>query len=270
MNKHTSCYRLSLVITFLFTLSCFSIYAEDAPGKNTVETVPINADPFGNPPPPPPKKPKIDPPKVIPYSQLPLNELIEKANGNFIDAQFELALRYDAGRTVPKNTKLAMRWLHKAAAYEQPDAMRFLAAKLLDGGSYQEAIQWYEKLAGIGDIASMVTLGNIYANGEGISRNLPRAYTWFAIAAAGEKASEEDPQTTDEQIKENQIITSAEEERDRLGGLISERQLAQAQENAARWWEKHQARINALKAFKARKRALAEAAALAAQNARNR
>lgn len=59
------------------------------------------------PPPPPPQK--------TVYDQLPLAQLLAKANKGDLTAQFELGSRYNYGRNMPKDTEQALHWLRKAA-----------------------------------------------------------------------------------------------------------------------------------------------------------
>jgi hypothetical protein len=188
------------------------------------------------PPPPPPQKTK--------YDKLPLAQLMARANKGDLTAQFELGSRFNYGRSVPKDTAQALHWLRKAATAGDTNAARLLAVKYYNGfdvePDYAEAIKWAEKLAETHDVSAALMLGNMYANGEGnFRRDLPRAYTWYAIGAGNEPHDEDDPEITDEELNNNVFITTAADERDKIAGLISAREERIAQRNATDWWMKH-------------------------------
>lgn len=181
-----------------------------------------------------PQAPKAEPPKKTEYDKLPLPQLLAKANANDLTAQFELASRFNYGRDLPKNTDQALRWLRRAAWAGQQDAARLLAVKLYNGydmtADFTEAMVWARWLANKGDLPGQLMLANMYANGEGTPRDLVQAYMWYAIAAAGGKrdGSKEEPKP--EQVQ------AATEQRDKLAGLLTQEQEAQAQKLASDWW----------------------------------
>jgi hypothetical protein len=194
------------------------------------------------PPPPPPQK--------TVYDKLPMAELLAKANKGDLTAQFELGSRYNYGRSLPKDTDQALHWLRKAAKAGDVNSERLLAVKFYNGfdvePDYSEAIKWAEKLAETHDVSAALMLGHMYANGESdTKRNLPRAYTWYAIAAGNELHDEDDPNTTDEQLANNNFIKAAQSERDKMAGLITAREEKIAQHNASEWWLKHPVPVKA-------------------------
>lgn len=180
--------------------------------------------------------PKGEPatPKKTEYDKLPLPQLLAKANANDLLAQFELASRFNYGRGMPRNTAEALRWLRKAAEAGQEDAARLLAVKWYNGydvlQNFDEAMKWARVLAEKGDIPAQLMLASMYANGEGLERDLVRAYMWYAIAAVGAKreGSDEEPKP--------ELVQSAVEQRDKLAGLLTEEQEAEAQRMASDWW----------------------------------
>lgn len=272
MRNHLTRHIALLIATTLLSLYGLA-HAAETPAKS--EYVTTSTDPTQNTPPQAkPAKPKEEPPKKTKYDKLPLPELIEKAEKNDLIAQFELASRYNYGRTVPKDTATSLRWLRKAAGAGQLDAMKLLAIKLYSGydvePNYKEALKWANKLAETGDVAAAMMMGHMYATGEAGKRDLPRAYTWYAIAASGEKTPDDAADVSDEQLKQNELIQQAEEQREKMAGLISAREEAKAQKNASTWWVQHQDSIAKTKADKARKKAEEEAELLAAQKAAKR
>jgi hypothetical protein len=189
------------------------------------------------PPPPPPQK--------TVYDKLPFAELLAKANRGDLTAQFELGSRYNYGRSRPKDTEQALHWLRKAAKAGDVNSERLLAVKFYNGfdvePNYPEAIKWAEKLAETHDVSAALMLGHMYANGEGdtTKRDLPRAYTWYAIGAGNEPHDENDPNITDEQLNNNSFIGTAQSERDKIAGLITAKEEKIAQRNATAWWLRH-------------------------------
>lgn len=192
------------------------------------------------PPPPPKKKPEL--PKKTEYDKLPYAEVLDKANNNDLLAQFELGTRYNYGRSMPRDTNKALQWLRKAAKGDQKDALRLLAVKFYDGydvvPNYAEAMKWAEKLAELHDVAAQVMMGNMYANGDTRNgkRNLPRAYAWYSIAAVN---NSQDENANEDQLGNDELIQTAMDERDKIAGLISAKEEADAQRFASNWWSKH-------------------------------
>ncbi|MCE9632859.1 MAG: sel1 repeat family protein [Methylophilales bacterium] len=219
--------------------------AEDSTSTSTTPAASALDTGLGDLQPPPPKKKPEPPPKKTEYDRLPYAELLDKANRNDLIAQFELGSRYNYGRSMPKDTAKALHWLRKAAKAGQKDALRLLAVKLYSGfditPDFVEAMKWAEKLAEQHDVAAQVMMGNMYANGDtkGGKRNLPRAYSWYSIAASEEPQAENNPKATDDQIKGDELIPSAMEGRDKIAELISAKEEADAQKFATNWWAKH-------------------------------
>lgn len=181
-----------------------------------------------------PQAPKAEPPKKTEYDKLPLPRLLAKANANDVTAQFELASRFNYGRGLPKNTDEALRWLRRAAGAGQEDAARLLAVKLYNGydvtADFTEALRWARMLADKGDLPGQLMLANMYANGEGTARDLVQAYMWYAVAAAGGKRDDSKDEPREEQLQ------AAMDQRDKLAGLLTQEQEAQAQKLASDWW----------------------------------
>lgn len=175
---------------------------------------------------------KTEPAPAIPYDQLPLAQLMPKASGGDLAAQFELAMRHSAGRGLPKSGEQALRWLRRAAGAGHAEAALALALKLYlgeDGPTdHGEALVWAQALAAKGDVPAQIMLGNMFANGEGGPRDLVQAYMWYAIAAAGDN-----PEASEEQ---RQRLAAAAELRDKTGTLLTPAQEVQAQKLASDWW----------------------------------
>ena len=211
----------------------------------------------------PEKKAMQETAKKTEYDKLPLTELMALVETNDLTAQFELASRYNYGRGIPKDTQTALKWLRKAASAGQRDAMKLLAIKLYNGydvkPNYKESMKWAQKLAETGDIASALMMGHMYATGESGKRDLPRAYTWYSIAATG-KLPEDIPGFDDSDLMQNTFAADGEMERDKMAGLLSAKQEANAQKRAGEWWMKHQDTIAKLRAERVAKKAAEEEA----------
>ena len=156
------------------------------------------------------------------HTSLPAGLMVAAEAGNS-DAQFELGARYNDGRSVPRDLKLAAQWLEKAAnqgsapaqyrlasMYEKgagvtqdktkarslytkaadagnPRAMHNLAVMLADGDGhpdYAGAVVWFRKAAAFGIHDSQYNLAILLARGLGVQQSLVQSYQWFAVAAA--------------------------------------------------------------------------------------
>lgn len=85
---------------------------------------------------------------------------------------------------------------------------------------YGEAMKWYRKAARQGLAAAQYNLGVIYHNGGGVTQDYVQAYMWFNIASANGVV----------QAKRNQEIAATN---------MTPGQIAEAQNLAQKWMEKH-------------------------------
>jgi TPR repeat protein len=53
--------------------------------------------------------------------------------------------------------------------------------------SQAEAAKWYRKAADQGDDMAQFNIGTMYANGQGVRRDLVQAYMWFSLSAATQR-----------------------------------------------------------------------------------
>ena len=131
------------------------------------------------------------------------------ATKGYKDAQYKLGQMYAEGEGVEKNYDEALNWYKKAAEQGDPDAQYSLGClyshpekygkdplredilgwdiSVLDDDdafrNYDEAVKWYEKAAWQGHVMAQYTLGNMYAKGEGVKKDLATAARWFTSAA---------------------------------------------------------------------------------------
>lgn len=50
--------------------------------------------------------------------------------------------------------------------------------------SFSDAVKWFRKAADQGDAAAQFSLGLLYRDGKGVSRNYVLAYMWLDLAAS--------------------------------------------------------------------------------------
>ena len=85
---------------------------------------------------------------------------------------------------------------------------------------YKKAVHWYTKGSEQGFEIAQLNLGVMYANGQGVSKDYEKAHMYWNIASAN---GNED----------------AKESRDEIEESMTPEQIAEAQELASEWMEKH-------------------------------
>lgn len=108
-------------------------------------------------------------------------------------AQYDLAVMYWHGEGMPANRRLALQWLHKAAAAQLADA-QFMLGKLYEAGdgvprNLKQATGWYEKAAGQGHLEAQINVATQYFLGRGAPHDEQRAASWYRKAAEQGDAS---------------------------------------------------------------------------------
>jgi len=102
------------------------------------------------------------------------------------EAQYALAMRLDQGHGVARNQDLALYWFEKAAEAGIPEAQYWfgkLLVQLETEASLPEAISHFRKAAKHGLAAAQAELGELYARGEGVTKDSRQAASWFLKAA---------------------------------------------------------------------------------------
>ena len=118
--------------------------------------------------------------------KLPRNirDLVKKANGGCAYAANELAWHYHDGTGgVEKNEELVRQWLEKGAELGDVEAQNNFGMMLDGEGDYEGARRWWELAAAQGDVIAMSNIAQLYANGEGVEKNISTAAEWFLKAA---------------------------------------------------------------------------------------
>ena len=106
------------------------------------------------------------------------------AIGGDADAQFNLGQAYKLGRGVPENPAMAESWFRRAAIQGHDQAQANYGLALFQDGHRAEALPWLEKAAARGEPRAQLVLGTMLFNGDGVPRDMPRAYALVARASA--------------------------------------------------------------------------------------
>lgn len=118
-----------------------------------------------------------------------INEFTEKAEAGDVDYQILLAETYENGNGVAKDHAKAMMWYRKAA--EQGDEVARLLVELDDmkrelrvaEGKCKQQLDVLITMAEAGNPSACWDLGEIYANGEGVEKDMAKAVKWYRMAA---------------------------------------------------------------------------------------
>ena len=76
-------------------------------------------------------------------------------------------------------------------------------------GNLAQALVWYRRAAGQGDIRAQVALGLAYAQGIGVVQDYIEADKWFNIAASRAKSADELAEITSHHNKLAHVMTSS-------------------------------------------------------------
>ena len=144
-------------------------------------------------------------------------------NGN-AEAQSYLGWMYTIGHGVSQDSKEAMKWYRLAAEQGVADA-QFNVGVGYDKGDgvpqdNKEAVKWYRLAAEQGVAAAQFNLGLGYEEGKGVPQDYVLAYMWVNIATANKDS-----------IEGQKYYIKL---RDFIAGLMTAKQIAEAQELARR------------------------------------
>ena len=80
----------------------------------------------------------------------------------------------------------ALKGYRTMAAQGNAEAMRYLGMMYANGQGVPknllEAARWFDKAGARGDVVSLVRLGAFYANGQGVKKDMVQAYARFLLA----------------------------------------------------------------------------------------
>jgi TPR repeat protein len=110
-----------------------------------------------------------------------------KAEQGDANAQYNMALLYQAGKSVPKDPEMAEMWYARAAVQGDVRAQYKLARMYYDGQgvpqNYGAALKWFTKAAEYGHAHAQHTLGLMFYKGQGVSMDKNTANKWWKRAS---------------------------------------------------------------------------------------
>ncbi|MEI6895128.1 MAG: tetratricopeptide repeat protein [Colwellia sp.] len=119
------------------------------------------------------------------YKALELFKL--SADQNYPDAQFELALIYTEGKLVKQDLNKAFQLTHKAAKKELASAQFNLAVMYANGTGVEQdhfkASRWYKRSAKQNYALAQFNLALLYSEGKGVEQSTDLSYVWNTVAA---------------------------------------------------------------------------------------
>lgn len=116
-------------------------------------------------------------------------ELHQRAEAGDSEAQYQLAVRYSSGHSVPHDGSEALKWFRESA--ENGHALGQVSLGLIcREGNYgvkrddAQAVDWFRKAANQGNAHGQSELGFMYERGEGVPQDDREAVRLYALAAA--------------------------------------------------------------------------------------
>ncbi len=102
------------------------------------------------------------------------------------DAQFNMGQAYKLGRGVPVDAVMAESWYRRAAEQGHAQAEDNYGLALFQNNKRDQAVPWLEKSSARGEPRAQYVLGTMFFNGDGVKRDLVRAYALMTRAAASD------------------------------------------------------------------------------------
>lgn len=114
-------------------------------------------------------------------------EMKSKAMSGDAEAQSFLGTQYLYGMGVAHNIKEALIWYHKGAGQGNLHGQRALGDCYLNGvgveQDFPQAISWYRKASAQGDAKAHQGIATCYLNGLGVTKDEIEGYAYLSIAA---------------------------------------------------------------------------------------
>lgn len=106
------------------------------------------------------------------------------------EAQYRVAIQYQAGLGVVPNPMQAFHWMREAAGQDHGLALHGLGIMYLYGECVEknerEAALWLQRAADRGLEGSMAALAGLYAEGRGVEKDLEKAKALYRAAGFGD------------------------------------------------------------------------------------
>ncbi len=111
------------------------------------------------------------------------------AQGGEPEAQYRVAIQYQAGLGVVPNPSQAYRWMREAAEQDHGLALHGIGIMYLFGECVEknprEAAHWLQRAADQGLVGSMAALASMYEQGLGVEKDAARARALNEAAGLG-------------------------------------------------------------------------------------
>ena len=106
------------------------------------------------------------------------------AEQGYADAQFDLGQMYANGKGVPQDDAEAVRWYRLAAEQDASEQDKNAWFNNVDSALDDDDYSTYEsEMHSLSIMLAQLTLGRMYANGEGVPQDYAEAVRWFRLAA---------------------------------------------------------------------------------------
>jgi TPR repeat protein len=97
--------------------------------------------------------------------------------------EYNIGQFYSDGHGVEQNIDTALEWYTKSAEKGYAPAQHNMGVIHHEKGQHEEAFKWVMKAAAQGCIQAEYIIGQLYAHGEGVEKNIPEAVKWYTKAA---------------------------------------------------------------------------------------
>jgi len=124
-----------------------------------------------------------------------IDALINRAKKNELEAQWELAQRYEFGKGVKVDFSEAIKWLDAASRQGFEAAAHRLGGMFMMGYGTEKNVQrgaaYWKLAAELGHSGAQVDFAVASRQGDGVAKNLQEAYYWMLIARRGVTSEEQ-------------------------------------------------------------------------------
>jgi TPR repeat protein len=108
---------------------------------------------------------------------------LKAAEQNDALAQFYVGQMYLFGEGMAVNNEKAIPWIEKSAGQNYFDAQVLLGKFYMQNSKFADGVKWLKVTASQGHVGSINYLGMAYSSGDGVPKDLIKAYRYFHIAS---------------------------------------------------------------------------------------